>query len=222
MFRQPFHEIEPSVAAFLRLAARAPEKRFGDRPDAAQRERAALEAFDAETAESGAVEKCRHSHRHDHACGFAFEQLLRKTVLSAIIHRKAGPERLLDECLEKRGHRAVPKRKEEHEVIGPGDVFLRLAQRFGRRRAVEVFGYAQHRHVRVREIYAAHLTACRACCPDVTVGERVNQARFGRIRMSVHNGNVSHARRVGRSREALWNVMGGTRECRFESGQPCA
>ena len=61
--------------------------------------------------------------------------------------REAGPRHLLEEALQQRRHVAQPERKEQHQVLRPGDVVLRRLQRRRQRAVLPLLLAAQQREV---------------------------------------------------------------------------
>ena len=149
------------------------DQRAADRRDADEAQDVALERADRVRAEVPAVEQRRHSHRHDDARRASAAATSRRPSRGGSPTAKPGPRDLLEESLDQRRHVAEPERKDQDQVVGPGDVALRRGERRGQGAGVPLLLASQEREVEPRDVDPAHLVACRAGTAAVAVSERV-------------------------------------------------
>jgi hypothetical protein len=77
--------------------------------------------------------------------------------LRRLADREAGPRDLLEEGLDQRRHVAEPERKDQYEVVCPGDVLLHRRERGGNGAGVPLLLAAQERKVELRHLDPTHV-----------------------------------------------------------------
>jgi hypothetical protein len=148
-------------------------------------------------AEVPAIDERRHAHRHDDPRRSALEQLGARAALAADADREPRPRDLLEEAFEKRRHVAEPEREDQHQVLGPGDVLLRLGENRRQRAGVPVALAAQEREVQPCNVEQANLARrCRRGA-TVAVGQGVAEALAGRIGMALDDEDARGCHAVG-------------------------
>ena len=95
------------------------------------------------------VNQRRHPHRDDEPRRAPCEQPSWETALS-IFEGDTGTHYLFDERLEESGHRSVPERKKDCEVLRRNDVLLRFNQALGQMTVLEILLRAQYREIEAR------------------------------------------------------------------------
>jgi hypothetical protein len=70
------------------------------------------------------MDECRHAHGDDDAGRLAGQLLLPQPSRRRLGERESGPEDLLEEGLQQRGHGSQPQRVEDQQMIGRPDHVL--------------------------------------------------------------------------------------------------
>lgn len=84
---------------------------------------------------------------------------------------------MFEEAFQQGRHVAEPEREEEHQVLAPGDVLLRLAQALGQGFLFPGLLAAQQRKLEAGDIDGAHFMSAFPRAVPIGIGERVTQVR---------------------------------------------
>jgi hypothetical protein len=106
-------------------------------------------------------------------------------VFGIAVKRKAGARHLLQKPLEHGRHVAEPERKEQHQVLRPGDVVLGRLQRRGQGTVVPLVLTSEQREIELGHIHLAQFVTGVPCTLRIGVGQRVEKASGARLRVSI-------------------------------------
>lgn len=195
---EPAHVIEMAFAIVLIHRANSADQRFFDRGDANKSQNIALKTLQAVSEEIPAIDPGWHAHGHNNTRRPSGEELC--PHLAGIGRdRKAWAKNLFQEGFQQRRHGAEPKRINDHQVSGPGDVLLCCCQRIAGGSMLPVGLTAKKRHIHFRNSNTLYCMAgfSRAAC--IGARQSVAVAVGIRIRMAVDDRDAFGSKLLHRS-----------------------
>jgi hypothetical protein len=132
------------------------------------------------------VNQRRHAHRDDEPRRASGEQPSWDTALS-IFERNTGTHDLFDERFEESGHRSVPERKKDCEMLRRNDGLLRFNEALWQMTVRKILLSAQHREVEARYLNPHYIMSAGRGTFCIGISECITEAITARIGMTLDN-----------------------------------